>query len=126
MFYPITLLGDDEQAPNAKFDVEPVVLQFELYVRFVMAVAYDRCRQLLDREDRAGLRTALAAGVTPEPLPLSPRPLEEETYRACVRAWGESMKEHCPELAGCLNMTVRAEDAERILKKGRNQAGQPA
>lgn len=50
MIYPfVDLMEMEADPPSAGFDVAPVILQFETYVRFVMGVAFDRCRQLRDR-----------------------------------------------------------------------------
>lgn len=97
MFYIFTRLMNEEKfPPEHGFDVEPVVMEFEVYVRLVLGIAYDRCRQLLMEakgiEEHKLLDKALQIH-----RESSKRYVSEQIYNKCILQYNEELKNWCEE-----------------------------
>ena len=95
MFFPFEELRDKELfqeafPQKAKMDLEPIQMQFEVYVRLVLGIAYDRCRQLWEEfpadKDRDILDRALKIDD-----PSVKRSLSGWIYQLCVSKYSDGL-----------------------------------
>lgn len=122
MFFPFERLMDKELFPNKEgMDIEPVQLQFEVYVRLVLGIAYDRCRQLweeyLSDKDRDILDRALKIDDVSVKRTVSGR-----VYHICVAKYSERLASWFMENGQSLEITqllpyvgYKEEDVRPIL-----------
>lgn len=118
MIYPfVELLEAENDPPEEGFDIAPVVLQFEAYMRIVVGIAYDKCRQLREQvvgsEAQEGLDRALRIQDRPEkPFYYDYSPV----FKTCIDQWYPLLASWCQE-RGCREILECLSDMEELHRK---------